>query len=108
MMSSALFNTTCIIEKQNTAFSEENGEQAVSWEEVCADVKCRLRNRSYSERISGVSEYQYSSHVLYMPYRELGREKVRIKINEQLYKVIGISDMGTAKKIICMYLERYE
>jgi head-tail adaptor len=104
----AMLNRTCDIESASFSENAATGEKRYLWAPWKSGVKCRLRNRAANERITGSAEYQTSSHALYLEFLRLDKTAARIVLDEKIYKITGVIDMGGSGEYLCLYLEKWD
>ena len=107
----SMLNKQCVLETASRAHDNDTGEISPVWSALRTNLKCRLRSRSFAERITSGAQYVNSTHVLYIEYieqLELGSAQTRVLLDGVYYEVIGASGMGGEAKYLCLYLERKE
>ena len=105
MSFTSLLNRRCDVETAVKTQSPLTGEVTTAWTPLYHNVKCRMRTRSDAEKQNGSSEYQVSTHVLYLEYLELDTALTRIICDGQIYRVTGQLNMGGGHEYLCLYLE---
>ncbi len=105
MSFASMLNKTCDVELCLREEDKTTGEEKYIWTAQHLGVKCRLRNRTYAERISSDARYQHAGYALYLEYLKIDPLKARVYIDEQYYKVTGAVDMGGGEDYLCLYLE---
>lgn len=108
MSFASMLNKTCTLEVCARNKNAKTGEVTCEWRVLAARVKCRLRTRSYAEKINSEARFQHSSYALYLEYTDINPALTRVVIDGKIYKVTGAVDMGGGEEYLCLYLERWD